>query len=92
MGRVLRPQPSRGTPLIDVVTLERKKPNDPSYAVVVRDWQGGEFCRRTAYTQTGAQDLADLVRTKLAACNGDVVAGLEEWQGSPVQVPLWFGK
>ncbi len=79
-------------PIIAVVDLERKKPDDPPYAVVVSDMNGGEFCRRTAYTRTGAEDLVVLAHKKLTACNGDVMGGLEAWVGGPVQVPLWFGK
>ena len=78
------------TPRDHPTKVQQQRPKE-SWDVVVRDFLGGEFCRRSFLTEVGAKESEVLLRKKLTGCNGNVLAALGDWMGRPVQVPLWWG-
>lgn len=65
--------------------VKQKKPQE-TWDVVVRDFHGGEFCRK-AYRESSKAEASLLeLRKRLVVCNGNVLAALSEWIGHPVQV------
>jgi hypothetical protein len=61
-----------------------------AWTVVVRDFNGGEFCRRKYDTRPKALEGERQLRELLAGCQGDVLGALEHWAGCRVQVPIWW--
>ena len=62
----------------------------PGWDVVVRDWHGGEFCRRSFATKDWADSAEAQLRRKLIKCNGAVLDALSAWAGRKIQLPLWW--
>lgn len=91
-----RPKPQQ----LDIIGIERMAPDRPSkvqqqkpretWDVVVRDWQGGEFCRRSFPTREAAEKSEAALRRLLAGCGGEILGTLSAWARKPVHVPVWW--